>query len=101
MNIHCKKFKIAPSNSYDSTSTYPSPNYIPFTSINSPKLWDPNTIHHVQIDGEQTEIGFLRRNELIMYIFINSSHYSFKLSVQFKNTSTSTISIFWALHCKK
>src|SRR5258708_7323362 len=50
------------------------------------------TIHHFQIGGELTEIGFLRRRtDFIMYIFINSSHNFSQINTQSENTSTSTI----------
>src|SRR5258708_28004176 len=53
------------------------------------------TIHHFQIGGELTEIGFLRRRmDFIMYIFINSSHNFSQINTQSENTSTSTITFF-------
>src|SRR5258705_11176523 len=44
---------------------------VPFTPINFPRLWDSNTIHHVQIDGELTEIGFLRRRNGLYHIYLH------------------------------
>src|SRR5258705_7493487 len=51
-------------------------------------------IHHFQIGGELTEIGFMRRMDFIMYIFINSSHNFSQINAQSENTSTSTITFF-------
>src|SRR5258705_2382650 len=52
-------------------------------------------IHHFQIGGELTEIGFLRRRmDFIMYIFINSSHNFSQINAQSENTSMSTITFF-------
>ena len=51
-------------------------------------------IHCLQIGGELTEIGFLRRNGLY-HIFINSPHSFSQINTQSKNTSTSTITFFY------
>ena len=58
-------------------STFPSTNYVPIKPMNSPKLWDSSTIHHIQNDGKLTEIWWMRRRNglwCMWYIFMDSSH---------------------------
>ena len=51
--------------------TSPSPNHTPFTPTNTPNSWDSNAIHHIQFDGELTEIWQLGRINGYNHVYLD------------------------------